>query len=204
MTLLRLVQRASLLAGMTFATLSVHSTPAHAETEFCVVASNGKTACGTIKTVERGCITTSAGSNVCGKFKSAREGQAQQAKQPIQGTVARKEVDNIVFELKGCRKSDSSVKCELNIANKGTERTLDFGVSSSTLVDFSGKSYSGKVGDLGAQSLVNPMASIASGVEYSASITFENMPEQLVKAQLLNLNFHLSRPIQFRSVYISN
>ncbi len=79
MTLLRLVHRASILAGMTLASLSIHSNPAHADTpQFCVIASNGKTACGTpLKAVERACVTTDGSNSICGKFKSAREGQAQ-------------------------------------------------------------------------------------------------------------------------------
>ena len=69
MTLLRLIQRASILAGMTLASLAVHSNPAHAEDVLaCVIASNGKTVCGTLKAIERACITTATGSAVCGKL----------------------------------------------------------------------------------------------------------------------------------------
>ena len=207
MTLIRLIQRASILAGMTFAILPVYGNPAQADTpQFCVVASNGKTACGTLKAVERACVATDAGSVVCGKFKSAREeqGQGQEARQPVQGTIARKEVDNIVFSLKGCRKSDTNVKCELTITNKGAEKTLDFLVTSSTLLDSAGKSHLGTAGDIGGQSRRNPIAPIAPGVDYSASITFENVPEQLVKAQLLKLLFGGNKSVQFRNIPISN
>ena len=101
---------------MTFASLSIHSNPAQAEPEFCIVASNGKTLCGKTKGIERMCITTNGSNTVCGKFKSAKEGQeqGQETRQPIQGTVARKEVDNIVFALKSCKKWLSrqyGVKC---------------------------------------------------------------------------------------------
>jgi hypothetical protein len=56
MTLIRFIQRASILAGITFAGVAFHSGSATADTEkFCVIASNGKTACGTLKAVERAC-----------------------------------------------------------------------------------------------------------------------------------------------------
>jgi hypothetical protein len=104
MTLIRLIQRASILAGMTFAILPVHGNPAQADTpQFCVVASNGKTACGTLKAVERACVTTDAGSIVCGKFKSAREeqaqGQGQESPRSFQGNAPRTVVNNISFSL---------------------------------------------------------------------------------------------------------
>jgi hypothetical protein len=207
MTLIRLIQRASILAGMTFAILPVYGNPAQADTpQFCVVASNGKTACGTLKAVERACVATDAGGVVCGKFKSAKEGQAQgqEARQPSQVTIARKEVENVVFSLKGCRKSDSSIKCEFSILNKGKQRTLRLSAINSTLVDSAGKSHSGKVGDFGAQSSIDPIASVSPEVDYSASITFENIPEQLINAQLLNLYFGLGKTVQFRNIPILN
>lgn len=84
MNLIRFVQRASILAGITFAGIAFQDNSANAQAEkFCVVASNGKTACGTLKAVERACVATDAGSTVCGKFKSAQEGQGQEAKQPV-------------------------------------------------------------------------------------------------------------------------
>ncbi|WP_295615336.1 hypothetical protein, partial [Chamaesiphon sp. GL140_3_metabinner_50] len=59
MTLIRLIQKASIVAGMTFASLSFHSNPVQAEiTEFCIIASNGKTVCGKPRGIERMCITT--------------------------------------------------------------------------------------------------------------------------------------------------
>jgi hypothetical protein len=65
MTLLRLVQRASILAGMILAGFSFHSDPSHADDgQFCVTASNGKTACGKIKIIERLCVTTDGNNSI--------------------------------------------------------------------------------------------------------------------------------------------
>lgn len=210
MTLIRLIQRASILAGMTFAVLPVHSNPAQADTpQFCVVASNGKTACGTLKAVERACVATDAGSVICGKFKSAREEQAQgqESRQPVQGTVARKEVENVVFALKGCRKSDASVRCELTITSKSAEGQIQFRTVESTFVDTAGKSHKGSTGDLGGERTSFPRTIMTPGIDYSASITFENVTDQAVKAQLLNLVFNYkssNRSVQFRNVAFSN
>jgi hypothetical protein len=95
---------------MTFAILPVYNNPAQADTpQICVVASNGKTACGTLKAVERACVTTNAGGVVCGKFKSAREEQEprqEEAKNPAPIAGYRKELDGAIFLLKSCRRVD--------------------------------------------------------------------------------------------------
>jgi hypothetical protein len=205
MTLIRLIQRASILAGMTFAGLSVHSNPAQSDTpQFCVIASNGKTVCGILQVVERACIITDTNNTVCGKFKSVKPGQeqGQEASRPAQSTIARKEVDNFVFALKGCRRSESSVKCEFVITNKGAERSLLFNTNAaSNIVDSSGKLYKGSTADIGGESGSYVARKITPGINYSASITFENIPEQLVKAELLELNIDY-RPLQFRNIPI--
>ena len=198
MTLLRLVQRASILAGMTFASLSLHSISVRADNpQICVIANNSKTVCGTLKTGERACVTTDGSNSICGKFKSATEGQPE-AKQPTQGTVARKEVKNFVYTLKGCRKSGTNVKCELTITNNGGENFIGFWAGMSTFVDNDGKSYKGSTVDLGGASSSYQGDRMTPGINYSASITFENVPDRVVTAQLLNLKF--SESVQFRNV----
>ena len=206
MTLLRLVQRASILAGMTFASLAVHSSSVHADTpQFCAVTSNGQTACGTLKTIERLCVTTDGTNTICGKFKSFKPAgqEASTPITPLQRTVARKEVNNIVFALRGCRKSDTNVKCELTITNKGSQKKIAFLAGRSDFIDFAGKTHQGSTGDLGGTA--NPFTQIVvtPSVDYSASITFENVPDQVVKAQLLNLSFDVGM-VQFRNVSFSN
>ena len=205
MILIRIAQRASIVAGMTFAGLSSYNNPAKADiTEFCIIASNGKTLCGKPKRIEQMCITTDGSNTVCGKFKSAKEGQeqSQETRQPIKGIVARKEVGNVVYTLKGCRKFDTNVKCELGIMNKGTERSLQF--YNASFVDFNGKSHQSSTVDIGGKSNYNIVtAQITPGIDYSASVTFENVPDQVVKSQLLNLLFD-GKAIQFRNVAFSN
>jgi hypothetical protein len=203
MTLTRFIQRASILGGITFASLPFLSTPAHSDTpQFCVVASNGKTACGTLKAVERAYVTTDNGSSVCGKFKSAREGreQGQETTKPLQGMVARKEVDNFVYTLKGCRKSDTTVKCELGITNKGKERQVYINPNATNFIDTTGKSNGASSTDISG---LNSYVPITPGIDYSASVTFNNVSEQVGKAQLINLETSNGK-IQFRNVSFSN
>lgn len=206
MKLTRLVQKASILAGMTFTSLSIYSNPAQASTpQICIFASNGKTVCGTLRAVERACVTTNGSDTICGKFKSAIEGQdqSQQTSRPSQATIARKEVDNFVVTLKGCRKSESTVKCELLITNKGAERDFLINSSYSNILDSSGKSYKGTMADIGGESGSFINRKITPGIDYTASVTFENIPEQLVRAEILELDSRKGA-IQFRKVPLSN
>ena len=177
MTLLRLIQRASILAGMTLASLSIHSNPARADTpQVCVIASNGKTACGTLQLVERACIITDSNNTVCGKFKSATGSQQQQeVRQPVQGNGSRIVVNNVAFSPKGCNRSDTTVKCAFSIRNKGAERT--FSTSQSTITDSLGKTYRASSVEMGGQTSIYPIQIIiAPEIEYEAILTFENVP----------------------------
>ena len=68
---------------------------------------------------------------------------------PIAGY--RKEANNIVYLLKGCRKSDTSVKCEFVIKNKIAEKAITISGSDSSIVDSTGKSYVGSSIDIGGK-----------------------------------------------------
>jgi hypothetical protein len=206
MTLLRLIQRASILAGMTFASLAVHGNPVHAEDSlYCVTASNGKTECGTLKVVERACITTATGSTVCGKYKPVTESQRQEASKPVPSIVARREIDNFVLTLESCKRVDENVRCQLNILNKGKERRVSLYASNSSLVDPNGKSYGNAYADFGNGSNSYPSATVTPNTDIIISIVFSNIPDSTVKIQLLNLAFQSGiKPVQFRNIPISN
>jgi hypothetical protein len=205
MTLIRLAQRASILAGMTFSSLPFYSNSAHAEDVLaCVIASNGKTVCGTLKEVERACITTNAGSTVCGKFKSAKGDGQEEARTPAPIAGYRKEVDNFVLTLESCKRVDEIVRCQIKIFNKGTKKDIGIDTSGSSLLDLAGRSHPGSVTDFGS-GYGSTTAEINSKTDIIVSITFNNIPGQIVKAQLLNLAFYKGiKPIQFRNVPVSN
>ena len=210
MTLICLIQRASILAGITFAGLSVYGTPAHAEPEYCIIASNGKTVCGKGKEIERMCVTTDGTNTICGKFKSFKpagqeQEQGQEARTPAPISGYRKEVDNFVLTLESCKRVDESVKCQLKILNKGKKRNIDFVAYNSSLVEISGKSYPGSFTDFGSGSTASVFTEMDSKTEIIISITFPQIPDKVVKAQLLNLAFAPPiKPIQFRNIPISN
>jgi hypothetical protein len=212
MTLIRLIQRASILAGMTFAILPIYGNPAQADTpQFCVVASNGKTACGTLKAVERACVTTDAGGTVCGKFKSAREEQAQEpsqeeAKNPSLSAGYRKESDGAIFLLRSCRRSDSSVKCNFVVTAKKENKSVGIGIGKgqSSFVDSTGKSFASSSSEYNGATLGSLSLNISPGIDYVIDVNFENISEQITKAALLNITTYTGKVVQFRNVPISN
>ena len=207
MTLLRLIQRASILAGMTFASLAVYGNPAHADTpQFCAVTSNGQTACGTLKTIERLCVTTDGTNTICGKFKSfkpAGQEQGQEARQPIQGSIPRTVVNNIAFSLKGCSRSDTTVKCSLLVKNKGAEKNITIYGNRATITDLSGKTYTGISVEIGGKINTYNTVNIAPEIDYEAILAFENIPEGVRKIQVLSMPFE-SKTVNLRNISISN
>ncbi|WP_373544773.1 hypothetical protein [Chamaesiphon sp.] len=192
---------------MTFASLAIHSNPAHAETEFCIVASNGKTICGKGKGIERMCVSTDGNNTICGKFKSIREEQAQEeARTPAPNSGYRKEVNNFLLTLESCRHIDRAVLCQMKIFNKGKRRNISIASRSSILVDSSGNSYPSYGTDFGGGP-GSSKAEIDSNTDIIVGISFGNndISKQVVKAQILNLVFEEPlKPIQFRNVPISN
>ena len=203
MTLIRLIQRASILAGMTVASLSVYGNPVHADTpQICVIAGNGKTVCGTLKAVERACVTTDGSNTICGKFKSASEGQAQQSRQPGPANSSRTVVNDVAFSSKGCSRSDSTVKCSYSIRSKGKER--DFTPSQATITDSSGKTYRAYSIEMGGQTATYPISiKIAPEIDYEATLTFNDVPGGITKVQVFSFIFD-NKTVNLRNITISN
>jgi hypothetical protein len=210
MSLIRFVQRASILAGITFASFSVYGTSATADTpQFCVIAGNGKTACGTLKAVERACVTTESNSVVCGKFKSAKGGQEQEqrqeTRQPVSGNSPRTVVNNVAFSSKGCSRSDTTVKCSFSMVNKGKEIDLCMGSSDAAITDSSGKTYKGSnieaVGK--SSSTICGGAKITPDIDYEAILTFDNIPAGVSKAQVLSFPFQ-GKTVNLRNITFLN
>jgi hypothetical protein len=185
MTLIRLIQRASLLAGLAFASFSVYGSPARSEQRVCIITDDGATMCGKITNSKR---------------------ETKNLKQKNSGY--RKEVNNIVYVLKGCDKSDVSVKCEFTITNKGVEKSIAFNrrvidESRSTIIDSIGKSYQASSVNIGGESSGEARISVSPGIDYVAIFTFNNTPEQTTKFPILNLIAD-DQKIQFRNVSFLN
>jgi hypothetical protein len=208
MTLIRLIQRASILAGMTLAGLSVHSNPVRAEDALaCVIANNGKTVCGTLKVVERACITTATGNTVCGKFKSAKKEGQEEARTPAPNSIYQKELDGIAYTLKSCRREESIVKCNFVITTKkdGKQFYIVTGAGHSSMVDANGRTYpsSSNLEYNGGSKFMSVRIDMSVGVDYVVDINFEKTPGQITKATLINLSAN-EKLVQFRNVPISN
>lgn len=204
-SLIRFVQRASILAGITFAGIAFHGGSATAQAEkFCVVASNGKTACGTLKAVERACVTTDSNGVVCGKFKSVAAEQGQEATQPDRATGYRKESDGVNYLLRNCKRSNSDIKCNLVLTTKKENKRLilQTGKGSSSIVDSTGRTYPSLSLEYNGNSQVTINESMSPGVDYVVDINFENIPTQTTKASLVNIS--TPKVIQFRNVPFLN
>jgi hypothetical protein len=177
MNLFRIIQQSGILVGIASMGL-VSSNPASAQQRVCVITDEGVTVCGKLTT---------------------------QTKKPNQNIGQRKEVDKFIFLLKGCKRSDTTIRCNLIINNKGEERSLYIhaGEEYSTIVDSVGKAYSGSIVDIGGKSSNGLHTVISPGIDYNADIIFENIPEQVTQASVLNLYLH-SQKVQFRNVYFLN
>ncbi|WP_310410600.1 hypothetical protein [Chamaesiphon sp. OTE_8_metabat_110] len=212
MTLIRLIQRASILAGMTFASLPFYSNIAHADTptpQFCVIASNGKTVCGTLKAVERACVTTNGTNTICGKFKSAKDGQEQgqeEARTPASNPGQRKELGGVTYVLRSCRRSSSDIKCNFIItAKKANKLNISTGKGKSSIVDSAGRTYPSSSLEYNGDNQNNIFTDMSPGVDYVVDINFENIPGQVTKASLLSIAMYAgSGVVQFRNVPFSN
>jgi hypothetical protein len=176
---LSIALRTTVLAGMVLAGLSIETNPASAQ--------------------QRACVITDEGNTVCGKLTT-------QPKKSTTPSGYRKEVDKFVVLLKGCRRSDTTIKCNLSIANRDAEKSLRIKAWGSTIVDSTGKSYKGSTVDIGGRSSSDVSTTISPGIDYVADITFENIPEKIIQAPLLNLSLNTTadRTLQFRNVSFSD
>ena len=205
MTLIRFAQRASILAGITFAGITFHGGSATAQTEkFCVVASNGKTACGTIQAIERACVTTDGNGVVCGKFKPIAAEKGQETTEPTQATGYRKESDGINYLLRNCKRLNSDVKCNLVLTTKKENKTfyLIAGKGNSSIVDAAGKTYPSSTLEYNGSTRAGIDGNMSPGVDYVFDINFENIPAQATKAALVNIT--AQKVIQFRNIPFLN
>jgi hypothetical protein len=154
---------------------------------------------GVARSQQRACVITDDGATVCGKLTTTKK----VTQKPTQNSGFRKEANNFVFLLKGCTKVDTLVKCNLLITNRGAERNITINASRlSTIVDSVGKSYPGSTVDIGGQSSGQVGTTISPGIDYVAVISFENVPERMIQAPLVN--FYLDGKVQFRNVAFSN
>ena len=202
MILTRLIQRASILATLTIASIPFYNNPAQAKPQACIVTDNGRTVCGQARAIERMCVTTDGTNNICGKFKSAKEDRRQEpeATRPAQGSDSQVAIGNVAFSIKECRQTETTVICSFSIMNKGADRDISFEPSYARITDPSGRTYIATFIEMGGQNIswTNTMTA-NSGINYEATFTFKNIPAGVRKAQLLSFPFD-NRTVKLRNI----
>jgi hypothetical protein len=217
MTLIRLIQRASLVATLTFVSLPFQSRPVHADTqEFCVTTS-GKTTCGTLKSIETGCVISVSGVTACGKFKSTKKAQVQELEQeertPAQNSGYRKEVNGVTYLLRGCKMSDRPgqgdgphVKCNFVLTVKRDNQVgyVYAGGGNSSITDVSGNTYpSNYIGYNGNTSYGEYNIKMSTEIDYVVDLYFP-MKQEITKLSLLNVLIANKKILQFRNIPVSS
>lgn len=135
---------------------------------------------------QRACIVTENGATMCGKLINAKPQSNKKAQNSTNS-------EGFIITLKGCRRAVSVVSCEININNKGKEGMIAiYGYNyiykyGSKIVDASGKTYyASKVDFDGSSDGLVRTVLLSPGIDYSASLTFENVPE-IDRAQLFSV-----------------
>jgi hypothetical protein len=139
------------------------------------------------------CVKSSSGDIVCGMPVAKPSSKLKPSRS------FEREAEGLTFLLKGCRKADSTVKCDFTVTSK---RATQFGMMAwyNAIVDAEGKSYPGSLVDIGGRSANNVGATIEPGINYALVLTFQNIPEQVATATILKLG----NGIQYRNVSMSD
>lgn len=164
----------SVSTSLVLASLSLADLPAQADQQTCVITNDGATVCGRLT--------------------------KQQPKKSNSASGQRKEVGQFTYVLKGCKRSDTTIKCSYSITNKGTEITIRLHSESTSLIDAKGKSYLASNIEAGGQSRIGMDILISPGIDYAVEVAFENIPEQITQVPI----FKPDQNVQFRNVTFIN
>lgn len=142
----------------------------------------------------------STNSEVVSNVKSTDESNSAKQLPPNM----KSEDHSVLFELKQCRKSGSSITCDFSLTNKGSDRRFQFVIYRSNLYDELGNGYEGKKGQLANQDGNNPRIDFVSGVTAKAQITFEGIEPNASKITLLRIQYDVGDDggleVKFRNV----
>lgn len=110
----------------------------------------------------------------------------------------------VVFDLKQCRKSGSSISCEFTLTNTGPDREFVFNSYRSSLFDELGNGYRGANAQIANQIGDYPRIGFVSGVTTKARMTFEGIDPTATQITLLRLHFSVGDSegleVNFRNV----
>jgi hypothetical protein len=141
------------------------------------------------------CVRTSDGNVVCGTpvAKPRANSSSEQ----------RKLINSYVFVLKGCKRFNTSIKCNFLITRDGAEENFGIKAPEVTIVDSVGKSYLGSSVEMGGKRGNSVFLKISSGINYVADITFDDLPENITQVPVLKLFVFANNGgnnIEFRNV----
>jgi hypothetical protein len=156
-----------------------------------------------VRAQQRACVMTDRGTTVCGKLIRQTQSSTNQS---MQSFGQKDEVGNFVYVLKDCKRSSANLKCSFTVLNKGKETLKASYASAFELVGSNGKSYKGSVFAFGGQEGNYATATLSTGVNYLAEITFEGVPTQITQFPLLRGEFNElgQNQVHFRNIIISN
>jgi hypothetical protein len=146
---------------------------------------------------QRVCVMTDESQTVCGKLINKKE--------PIISVVSpnfQKDKKGHTFLLRNCIRTNNNLACTLAITTKKDDDTILVGQHSiiantgktygHSSVSFNGSTYNG----YGIQQM-------SPGIEYFVDLVFEDIPEQVTRASVLNVAID-QKIVQFRNISISD
>jgi hypothetical protein len=118
--------------------------------------------------------------------------------------IMRAEDHLVLFALHQCRKSGSTITCDLSLTNKGEDRQFRFSTYPSRLFDELGNGYRGVDARVAKEQGGSPQIDFIKGVTTKAHMTFDKIEPNTTKITLLDLSFDIGRDnqlsIKFRNV----
>jgi hypothetical protein len=121
-----------------------------------------------------------------------------------QAPIMKTEDHSILFNVHQCRKSGTSITCDLTFINKGTDRRFQFVISRSNLFDELGNTYNGRDGFVANSDVNDPRINFITGVTAKAQITFEGVDPNGSKIMLFRIQYDVGDDygleVKFRNV----
>jgi hypothetical protein len=115
----------------------------------------------------------------------------------------RKEINEMVYNFQGCKRSESTVACSILVTNKKQATRKNY-IGGGSFVSPGGKTYSHYSRDFSGDGYSVEMS---QGIDYNAQLIFRDVPEAIKKVQILKVNFAPSNgksyTLEFRNVKIS-
>jgi hypothetical protein len=175
--LIRFVQRGAILTSLMLVSLT-STNSAKADQRACV-------------------ISEESGATVCGKVTTAKK----VIKKSNENSQYRQETQEVVFALKGCKRSSPNVVCDFVVQNKGAERY--FKISDTNFVDSNGKVYRSSDAQIGNQRTNTALnVKIIPDINYASTVTFNNIPNSLKEFPVLDIETSV-KTFRFRNIVLN-